>query len=94
MMVSVTLDIIELQAVYGFKKSVPIDLEVVDNDWLEGHCDVVGYARPEAPIELGLWLAEGFAVEIAAVHLVSAFDPRAVKTLDGPISFRYPERNN
>lgn len=94
MMSTVVIDIIELQAVYGFKRAVPIDLELVDNDWLETRCDVVGYARLEAPIELGLWLAEGYAMEISATHLVSSVDPRATKTLDGPVSFRFPERDN
>jgi len=94
MMSTVVTDIIELQAVYGFKAAVPIDLEVVDNDWLETHCDIVGYARLEAPIELGLWLSEGYEMEISATHLVASDDPRATKTLAGPVSYQFPERSN
>jgi hypothetical protein len=94
MMSTVTIDIVELQAVYGFWKAIPINLEVVDNDWLETRCDVVSYARPDAPVALGFWLAEGFAMEISAIHIVSANDPRASQTLDGPVSFRFHERSN
>jgi hypothetical protein len=39
------VDVIELHAVYGFTTPIVIDLESVDSEWLDEHCDVVGFAR-------------------------------------------------
>jgi hypothetical protein len=79
-------DVIELHAVYGFKDSIVIDLESVDSDWLDGHCDVVGFARSKAEVPAGLWLARGCVVEVSETRLVARRDERAVRTLSGPIA--------
>jgi hypothetical protein len=78
-------DMIELHSVYGFVDPIVIDLETVDSDWLDGHCDVAGFARSNAEIPPGLWLARGCVVEISETRLVARRDERAVRTLTGPI---------
>jgi hypothetical protein len=82
-------DVIELHAVYGFKKPIVIDLETIDSDWLDGHCDVVGFARSQAEIPPGLWLAQGYVVEVSETRLVAREDERAVRTVSGPIAVRF-----
>jgi hypothetical protein len=66
-----------------------IDLETVDSEWLDGHCDVVGFARTTSEIPRGLWLELGYVVEVAELRLVARRDERAVRTLSGPIAFRF-----
>jgi hypothetical protein len=80
------LDMIELRAVYGFKDPIVIDLETVDSDWLDAHCDVLGFARTKAEIPAGLWLARGCVVEVSETRLVARRDERAVRTFSGPIA--------
>jgi hypothetical protein len=82
-------DVIELHAVYGFKNPIVIDLETIDSDWLDGHCDVVGFARSKAEIPRGLWLAQGYIVEVSETRLVAGEDERAVRTVSGPIAVRF-----
>jgi hypothetical protein len=82
-------DVIELHAVYGFKNPIVIDLETVDSDWLDGHCDVVGFARSKAEIPCSLWLAQGYVVEVSETRLVAREDERAVRTVSGPIAVRF-----
>jgi hypothetical protein len=82
-------DVIELHAVYGFKNPIVIDLETVDGDWLDGHCDVVGLARTKAEIPCGLWLAQGYVVEVSETRLFAGEDERAVRTVSGPIAVRF-----
>jgi hypothetical protein len=81
--------VIELHAVYGFKNPIVIDLETIDSDWLDGHCDVVGLARSKAEIPCGLWLAQGCVVEVSETRLVAGEDERAVRTVSGPIAVRF-----
>jgi hypothetical protein len=83
------VDVIELHAVYGFKNPIVIDLETVDSDWLDGHCDVVGLARSKAEIPCGPWLAQGYVVEVSEMRLVAREDERAVRTVSGPIAIRF-----
>jgi hypothetical protein len=82
-------DVIELHAVYGFKNPIVIDLETIDSDWLDGHCDVVGFARSKPEIPPGLWLAQGYIVEVSETRLVAGEDERAVRTVSGPIAVRF-----
>jgi hypothetical protein len=82
-------DVIELHAVYGFKNPIVIDLETIDSDWLDGHCDVVGLARSKAEIPCGLWLSQGCVVEVSETRLVAREDERAVRTASGPIAVRF-----
>ena len=82
-------DVIELHAVYGFKNPIVIDLESVDSDWLDGHCDVVGLARSREEIPPGLWLAQGYVVEVFETRLVAREDERAVRTASGPIAVHF-----
>jgi hypothetical protein len=82
-------DVVELHAVYGFTDPIVIDLETVDSEWLDGHCDVVGFARTTSEIPRGLWLEQGYVVEVAETRLVARRDERAVRTLTGPIAFRF-----
>jgi hypothetical protein len=49
-------DVVELHAVYGFTDPIVIDLETVDSEWLDGNCDVVGFARTTSELPRGLWL--------------------------------------
>jgi hypothetical protein len=80
-------DVVELRAVYGFTDPIVIDLETVDSEWLDGHCDVVGFARNVSEIPRGLWLEQGYILEVAETRLVSQRDERAVRTRSGPIVF-------
>jgi hypothetical protein len=82
-------DVVELHAVYGFKTPIVIDLETVDSDWLDGHCDVVGFARLRAEVRPGLWLARGCVVEVSETRLVARRDERAVRTASGPIAVHF-----
>jgi hypothetical protein len=82
-------DIVELHAVYGFTDPIVIDLETVDSDWLDGHCDVVGFARTTSEIPRGLWLEQGYVLEIVETRLVAGRDERAVRTRSGPIAYRF-----
>jgi hypothetical protein len=82
-------ELIELHAMYGFKTPIMIDLETVDSDWLDGHCDVVGFARSKAENPPGLWLARGCVVEVSEVRLVAAEDERAVQTISGPTAVHF-----
>ena len=82
-------EVIELHAVYGFKRPIVIDLETVDSEWLEGHCDVVGLARSRAQIPPGLWLARGCVAEVTETRLFGRRDERAVRTISGPIVVRF-----
>jgi hypothetical protein len=82
-------DVVELHAVYGFTDPIVIDLETVDSDWLDGHCDVVGFARTTSGIPRGLWLEQGYVLEVAETRLVAGRDERAVRTRSGPIAFRF-----
>jgi hypothetical protein len=82
-------DVIELHAAYGFKTPIVIDLETVNSDWLDAHCDVVGFARSKVEIPPGQWLACGFLVEISETRLVARHDERAVRTLSRPIAVHF-----
>jgi hypothetical protein len=82
-------EVVELHAVYGFTDPIVIDLETVDSEWLDGHCDVVGFARNVSEILRGLWLEQGYILEVAETRLVSQRDERAVRTRSGPIAFRF-----
>jgi hypothetical protein len=84
-------NVVELHAVYGFTDPIVIDLETVDSEWLDGHCDVVGFARATSEIPRGLWLEQGYVVEVAETRLVARRDERAVRTLSGPIAFRFTD---
>jgi hypothetical protein len=82
-------DVVELHAVYGFTDPIVIDLEIVDSEWLDGQCDVVGFARTTSEIPRGLWLGLGYVVEISETRLVARRDERAVRTRSGPIAFHF-----
>jgi hypothetical protein len=82
-------DVIELHAAYGFTDPIVIDLETVDSEWLDGHCDVVGFARTTSELPHGLWLELGYVVEVAERRLVSQRGERAVRTRSGPIAYRF-----
>jgi hypothetical protein len=82
-------EVIELHAVYGFTTLIVIDLESVDSEWLDEHCDVVGFARSSAEIPAGLWLARGCVAEVTETRLVVRRDERAVRTISGPIAVRF-----
>jgi hypothetical protein len=82
-------DVVELHTFYGFTDPIVIDLETVDSEWLDGHCDVVGFARTTSEIPRGLWLEQGYILEVAETRLVAQRDERAVRTRSGPIAFRF-----
>jgi hypothetical protein len=82
-------DVVELHAVYGFTDPIVIDLESVNSEWLDGHCDVVGFARATTEIPRGLWLEQGYVLEIVETRLVAGRDERAVRTRSGPIAYRF-----
>jgi hypothetical protein len=82
-------DVVELHAVYGFTDPIVIDLETVDSEWLDGHCDVVGFARTTSELPHGLWLELGYVVEVAETRLVARRDERTVRTRSGPIAYRF-----
>jgi hypothetical protein len=82
-------DVVELHAVYGFTDPIVIDLETVDSEWLDGNCDVVGFARTTSEIPRGLWLEQGYILEVAETRLVARRDERAVRTRSGPIAYRF-----
>jgi hypothetical protein len=82
-------DVIEFHAVYGFTDPIVIDLETVDSDWLDGHCDVVGFARSKEEVPPGLWLARGCVVEVSETRLLARRDERVVRTLSGPIAVHF-----
>ncbi len=82
-------EVVELHAVYGFTDPIVIDLETVDSDWLDGHCDVVGFARTTSEIPRGVWLEQGYVLEIVETRLVAGRDERAVRTRSGPIAYRF-----
>jgi hypothetical protein len=73
-------DVVEIHAVYGFTNRTVIDLETIDSEWLDAHCDVVGFARSRTEIPPGLWLADGFGTEVSCSRLVAAVDERARRT--------------
>jgi hypothetical protein len=83
------VEVVELHAVYGFMTPIVIDLESVDSEWLDEHCDVVGFARSRAEIPAGLWLARGCVAEVTETRLVARRDERAVRTISGPIVVRF-----
>jgi hypothetical protein len=82
-------DVVELHAGYGLTDPIVIDLETVDSEWLDGHCDVVGFARTTSEIPRSLWLEQGHILEVAETRLVAQRDERAVRTRSGPIAFRF-----
>jgi hypothetical protein len=80
-------DIVELFALYAFANAVTIDLDTADFEWLELHANAVTYARNRDDLPLGAWLREGFKVEIVDQRLVSAKDPRSLRTVEGSVSY-------
>jgi hypothetical protein len=82
-------DVVQLHAVYGFTDPIVIDLETVDSEWLDGHCDIVGFARSTSEMPRGLWLEQGYVLEVAEMRLVALRDERAVRTRSGTIAYRF-----
>jgi len=84
---AVETEFVELYALYGFGRSVMVELDQADFEWLETNANGVIYSRNREDVPSGMWVANGFKFEVLDVRLVSPLDPRVGATAEGPRSY-------